>query len=110
MLVMSPNNYLLFGKEVHVLLEIYINYLCLSHGNYTSSSSSSSSSSFICLIKIKRAEVIKFTIMVRRPQESTRLISAVCSIHDFIDKNCNIFVLKVKKLDEEVIDIGFCQE
>ena len=28
------------------------------------------------------------------------------SIHDFIDKNCNIFVLKVKKLDEEVIDIG----
>ena len=24
----------------------------------------------------------------------------------FIDKNCNIFVLKVKKLDEEVIDIG----
>ena len=29
-----------------------------------------------------------------------------CSIHDFIDKNCNIFVLKVKKLDEEVIDNG----
>ena len=28
------------------------------------------------------------------------------SIYDFIDKNCNIFVLKVKKLDEEVIDIG----
>ena len=27
-------------------------------------------------------------------------------IDDFIDKNCNIFVLKVKKLDEEVIDIG----
>ena len=27
------------------------------------------------------------------------------SIHDFIDKNCNILVLQVKKLDE-VIDIG----
>ena len=29
-----------------------------------------------------------------------------CSIHDFIDKNCNIFVLKVTKLDKEVIDLG----
>ena len=28
------------------------------------------------------------------------------SIHDFTDKNCNIFSIKVKKLDEEVIDIG----
>ena len=27
------------------------------------------------------------------------------SIHDSRDKNCNIFSLKVKKLDEEVIDI-----
>ena len=58
--------------------------------------------------------------MARRPQETTGLItevtsafinnrkcvSAVCSIHDFIDKNCNTFVFKVKKLDEEVIDIG----
>ena len=61
--------------------------------------------------------------MARRPQETTRLIreatsavinkkkiwccvSAAWSIHDFTDKNCNIFSLKVKKLDEEVIDIG----
>ena len=67
--------------------------------------------------------MIEFTIMVRRPQETTRLIreatsavidkkkfwcceSVAWSIHDFLDKNCNIFVLKVKKLDEEVIDIG----
>ena len=61
--------------------------------------------------------------MARRLQETHRLIreatsaiinrykiwccvSAAWSIHDFIDKNCNIFFLKVKKLDEEVIDIG----
>ena len=64
--------------------------------------------------------MIIFAIMARRPQETTGLItevtsafinnrkcvSAVCSIHDFIDKNCNTFVFKVKKLDEEVIDIG----
>ena len=57
----------------------------------------------------------------RSHQETTRLIteaisaviiinkkcvSTACTVHDFIDKNCNIFVLKVKKLDEEVIDIG----
>ena len=74
------------------------------------------SSTFICLVKIKREGGIKFIIMARRPQETTRLIieatsavinkkcvSAACSIRVFIDKNCNIF-LKVKKLDEEVIN------
>ena len=52
--------------------------------------------------------MMEFTIMARRPQETTRLIreatsaalingkcvSAAWSIHDFIDKNCNIFVKK----------------
>ena len=61
--------------------------------------------------------MVEFTIMARRrlglKQRPPRLslinrkcVSAACSIHDFIDKNCNIFVLKVKKLDEEVTDIG----
>ena len=45
----------------------------------TSSSSSSSSSSFICLIKIKTEGVMKFTIMARRPQETTRLITEATS-------------------------------
>ena len=58
--------------------------------------------------------MIIFAIMAGRPQETTRLkteatsasinnrkcVSAACLIHDFIDKNCNIFVFKVKKLDE----------
>ena len=45
----------------------------------SSSSSSSSSSSFICLIKIKTEGVMKFTIMARRPQETTRLITEATS-------------------------------
>ena len=70
------------------------------------------SSSFICLVKIKREGGIKFTIMARRPQETIRIIieatsavinkkcvSAACSIPVFIH-----FFLKVKKLDEEVIN------
>ena len=62
--------------------------------------------------------MIKFTIMARRPQETTRLTTeavinkkkvhkCACSIHDFIDKNCNIFVLKVKKLEEEVLNATY---
>ena len=33
-------------------------------------------------------------------------VSAAGPIHDFTNKNFNIFFLKVRKLDEEVIDIG----
>ena len=44
-----------------------------------SSATSSSSSSFICLIKIKTEGVMKFTIMARRPQETTRLITEATS-------------------------------
>ena len=61
--------------------------------------------------------------MARRPQETTRLmreatsavinikkiwycVSAAWPIHDFTNKNSNIFFLKVTKLDKEVIDIG----
>ena len=32
-------------------------------------------------------------------------VSAAWPIHDFTNKNSNIFFLKVRKLDEEVIDI-----
>ena len=63
--------------------------------------------------------------MTRRPQEITRLrreatsvsvnkrkirccVSAAWPIQDFhfSNKNSSIFVLKVRKLDDEVIDIG----
>ena len=44
-----------------------------------SSATSLSSSSFICLIKIKTEGVKKFTIMARRPQETTRLITQATS-------------------------------
>ena len=39
-----------------------------------------SSSSFICLIKIEREDVIKFAIMARRPQETTRLYDATSEL------------------------------
>ena len=45
----------------------------------SATSSSSSLSSFICLIKIKTEGVMKFTIMARRPQETTRLITEATS-------------------------------
>ena len=63
--------------------------------------------------------------MARRPQETTRLIREATSVivnkrkirccvsaawpiqdFDFSNKNSSIFVLKVRKLDDEVIDIG----
>ena len=63
--------------------------------------------------------------MARRPQETTRLIREATSVivnnrkirccvsaaspiqdFDFSNKNSSIFVLKVRKLDGEVIDIG----
>ena len=61
--------------------------------------------------------------MARRPQETTRLIreaisaviykyriwrcvSAARPIHDFTNKNSNILFVRVKKLDEKVIDSG----
>ena len=61
--------------------------------------------------------------MARRPQETTRLIREATSVivnkrimrccaawpiqdFDFSNKNSGIFVLKVRKLDDEVIDIG----
>ena len=82
---------------------------------------SSSSSSFICLTKKK--EIIQFTIMARRPQETTTLIreatsavinkwkirccvSATWSIHDFIDKNCNILTRWRSWYWERVPDFG----
>ena len=51
------------------------------------------------------AEVVECINSAHNP----RVPSAACSIHDVIDKNCNIFFLQVKKkkLDEKVIDIGF---
>ena len=57
--------------------------------------------------------------MARKPQETTRLmlmhqdkenmVLSKCGlppIHDFTNKISNIFVLKVRKLDKEVIDVG----
>ena len=64
--------------------------------------------------------------MARRPQETTRLIREATSVivnnrkkirscvsaaspiqdFDFFNKNSSILVLKVRKLDDEIIDIG----
>ena len=63
--------------------------------------------------------------MARRPQETTRLMRDATSVvinkrkiwcclseawpiqdFDFTNKNSSIFLLKVRKLDEEVIEIG----
>ena len=45
-------------------------------------------------------------MLLRLSLINRKCASAACSIHDFVDKNCYIFVLKVKKLDDEVINIG----
>ena len=60
--------------------------------------------------------MIEFTIMSRRPQETTRLSlinrkygAAKGRLGQFmvlLIKTATFFFLKVKKLDEEVIDIG----
>ena len=47
--------------------------------NYLHKIVRSLSSSFICHTKIQREGVVKFTMMARRPQETTRLITEATS-------------------------------